>query len=183
MFSPAMKPPCGLAARHSRCLAARRVRRSEPRIESRLTSNCGTNCRTDCRTDCGTNPTTCRPRVSLVPVRDFASQRFSTSLTRPRHHLLWVRSEFALWFVPRYALRFRVPVFGMSCFADGGAGFRCSCGFDISTTSNRGRLIASLAARTSRVVVARRRLSRIARRVVLAPNPLCADGMGSGRLE
>jgi hypothetical protein len=198
MPSSAIRPLCGLAARHSLSLAAQRVRRPEQRIEGRLTSNCGTNYRTDCGTNYGTNPTTSRPRVSLVPVRDFASRRFSTSLPQPSHRLSGVRSEFALWFalrfvlwfVLRYALWFAVPALGMSGFADGGAGFRRSCVFDISTTSNSGRSGALRAARTSRVVVARRRRPRLARRpglpvalAVAGANPACADGTGSGRLE
>ena len=186
MPSPATKPTCGLAARHLLRLTARRGHRPEPRIERWLTSNCGTNCRTDYGTNCGTNPTNCRPRVSLVPVRDFAYQRFPTSLPQPHcqfsgvcsEFALWFALRFVLWFVLRYALWFMVPVFEMSCFADDCAGFRRRRGFDISTTSNRDRSIALLAVRTGLVVVARRRLSRIARRVVLAPDPLCADGRG-----
>jgi hypothetical protein len=170
MLAPATKPPGGLAAPHSLCRPGQRVRRSGPRIEYQLSSNCGT----DCGSNCGTTPTACRPRVSLVAVRDLASRRFSTSLPQPFRQLSGVRSEFALWYALRYALwfalRFTVPVFGMSCFANGGAGFRRSRGFDISTTSRCGRSIALLAARTSRVVVARRRLSRLARRVVPAPD-------------
>lgn len=187
MLSPATKPPRGLAARHSLRLTARREHRPEPKIERRRTSNCGTDCGTNCRT----TSTARRPRVSLVSVRDSASRHFSTSLPRPSRRLFGTCSGFALWFalrfvllfVLRYALWFMVPVFGMSGFADGGAGFRWSCGFDISTTSNRDRSIALLAARTGLVVVARRQLPRIARRVVPAPGPLCADGTGSGRLE
>jgi hypothetical protein len=75
-----------------------------------------------------------------------------------------------LCFALRYALCFAVPAFGMSCFADGGVGFRRPGGFDISTTSNYDRSIGLLAASTSRVVVARRRLSGLARRVVPAPD-------------
>lgn len=203
MPSPAIRPLCGLAARHSMRPAARRGHLPEPRIERRLTSNCGTNCRTDCGTNCGTNPTTCRPRVSPVLVRDFASRRFSRSLLTTFSRAFGVRSEFALWFalrfvlwfVLRYALWFMVPAVGMSSFADGGAGFGRSHGFDISTTGRCDRSGGLLAARTSRVVVARRRrLLRLTRRVVLAPASLIvltvtdanlpwADSTGSGRLE
>jgi hypothetical protein len=191
MLSPATKPPCGLAARRSLRLAAQRVGRSEQRIERSLTSNCSANCGSNCGTNCGTTPTVRRPRVSLVPVRDFEFRRFSTSLSRPSRRLFGTCSGFVLWFGLRYALHFAlwfalwfmVPAYGMSCFADGCAGFRRCRGFDISTTSNCGRSIALLAVRTGLVVVARRRLSRIARRVALAPDPLCVDVMGSGRLE
>jgi|HubBroStandDraft_2_1064218.scaffolds.fasta_scaffold04087_8 hypothetical protein len=167
MLTPATKPPGRLAAHHSLCRPGQRVSRSgRPRIEYQLSSNCGSNC--------GTTPTACRPRVSLVAVRDLASRRFSTSLPQPFRRLSGVRSEFALWYVLRYALwfalRFAVPAFGMLCFADSGAAFRRSRGFDISTTSNRDRSIPLLAARTGRVVVARRRLSRLARRVVPEPD-------------
>jgi hypothetical protein len=158
MLTPATKPPGGLAAPHSLCRPGQRVRRSGPRIEYQLSSNCGS------------TPTACRPRVSLVAVRDLAPRRFSTSLPQPLCRPSGVRSEFALWYALWFALRFAAPVFGMSCFADGCAGFRRSCGFDISTTSNCDRSIALLAARTSRVVVARRQLSRLARRVVPAPD-------------
>jgi hypothetical protein len=166
MLSPATKPPSRPDAPHSLCRPGQRVRRSGPRIQYQQSSNWGTNC----GTNCGTTPTTSRPRVSLVPVRDLASRRFSTSLPQPFRRPSGVRFEFALWYALWFALWFAVPVFGMSCFADGGAGFRRSRGFDISTTSNFGRSIALLAARTSRVVVARRRLSRLARHVVCAPD-------------
>lgn len=193
MLSPATKPPRGLAARHSLRLTAQRVGRSEQRIERPLTSNCSANCGSNCGTNCGTTPTVRRPRISLVPVRDFASRHFLTSLPQPSHRPSGVRSEFALrfalrfvlWFALRYALWFMVPAFGMSRFTDGCAGFRRSCGFDISTTSNYGRSIALLAARTSRVVVARRQLPQRTRRVALAPDPpivLAVSGAGSGRL-
>jgi hypothetical protein len=72
MLSPATKPPSGLAASHSLCRPGRRVRHSGPRIQYQQSSNWGTNC--------GTTPSTSRPRVSLVPVRDLAYRRFSTSL-------------------------------------------------------------------------------------------------------
>jgi hypothetical protein len=174
MLAPATKPPGGLAAPHSLCRPGQRVRRSGPRIEYQLSSNCGTDCSSNCGSNCGTTPAACRPRVSLVAVRDLAPRRFSTSLPQPFRRSSGVRSEFALWYALRYALwfalRFAAPVFGMSCFADGCAGFRRSCGFDISTTSNWDRLTALLAARTSRVVVARRQLSPLARRVVPAPD-------------
>jgi hypothetical protein len=174
MLSPATKPPGRLAAPHLLCRPGQRGRRSGPRIQYQQSSNWGTNW----GTNCGTTPTTIRPRVSLVPVRDLASRRFSTSLPQPFRRPSGVRSEdalrfalrFVLWFALRYALCFAVPVFGMLCFADGGAGFRRSRYFDISTTSDCGRSIGLLAARTSRVVVARRRLPRLARRVVPAPD-------------
>jgi len=174
MLFPATKPPGGLAAPHSLCRPGQRVRRSGPRIQYQQSSNRGTNCGTNwgtkCGTNCGTTPTTSRPQVSLVPVRDLAYRRFSTSLPQPFRRPSGVRSEDALRYVLRYALWFAVPVFGMSCFADAGAGFRRSRGFDISTTSDCDRSIALLAARAIRVVVARRRHSQLARRVVPAPD-------------
>jgi hypothetical protein len=78
---------------------------------------------------------------------------------------LWYQLWFALW----YQLRFTVPDFGMPCFADGCAGFRQSWDFEISISTKGDRSVALLAARTGRVVVARRRLSRISRRAVPAP--------------
>lgn len=166
MLSPATKPPGGPAAPHSLCRPGQWVRRPRARIEFRLTSGCSTVCGSGCGSASGIS----RPRVSLVAVRDLASRHFSTSLPQPFRQLSGVRSEFALWYALWFALRFTVPVFGMSCFADGGAGFRRSPDFDISTTSKCDRLIALLAARTCRVVVARRRLSWLARRVVPAPD-------------
>lgn len=156
MLTPATKPPGRLAAPHSLCRPGQRG----PRIEYRLSSVCGSGCGSACGIS--------RPRVSLVAVRDLAYRRFSTSLPQPFRRPSGVRSEDALWYALRYALWFAVPVFGMSCFADGGAGFRRSRGFDISTTSNCGLSTGLLAARTSRVIVARRRLSRFGRRVVPA---------------
>jgi hypothetical protein len=104
--------------------------------------------------------------------------RFSvlTSLSRPYTGLRGVCSEFALWFALRFALRFvlcftlrfAVTTCGVSRFADGCAGFRQSRDFEISIPTEGDRTVASLAARTGRVVVARRRLSRISRRVVAA---------------
>jgi hypothetical protein len=176
MLSPATKPPSGLAAPRSLCRPGQRGRRPRARIEYQLSSNCGTDYGTSGGTNCRTTPTAYRPRVSLVAVRDLASRRFSTSLPQPFRRPSGVRPEFALWFALRfvlwfalrYALCFAVPAFGVSCFADGGAGFRRSRGFDISTPSNCDRSIVLLAARTDRVVVARRRLFRFARRVVPA---------------
>jgi hypothetical protein len=76
MISPAIKPSRGLAVRYSLRLPARRVGHSEQRIERWLTSDCSANCGSNCGTNCGTTPTVRRPRVSLVPVRDFASRHF-----------------------------------------------------------------------------------------------------------
>jgi hypothetical protein len=170
MLTPATKPPGEPAAPHSLCRPGQRGPSLGPKIEYGLGSVCGSGCGSVCGSGCGIS----RPRVSLVAVRDLASRHFSTSLPQPFRQLSGVRSEFALWYALRYALwfalRFAVPVFGMPCFADGCAGFRRSRGFDISTTSDCDRSIALLAARTSRVVVARRRLSRHARRVVPAPD-------------
>lgn len=167
MLSPATKPPSKPAAP----LAVSpwpAGTPSEGRIEFRLTSGCSSACGSGCGSACGIS----RPRVSLVAVRDLASRRFSTSLPQPFRRLSGVRSEDPLGYQLRYQLRDQlgdqVLAFGMSCFADGGAGFRRSCDFDISTTSNCDRSNALLAARTSRVVVARRRLSRLARRAVHA---------------
>jgi hypothetical protein len=160
MLSPATKPPSGPAAPDSLCRPGQRVRRPRARIEFRLTSGCGS----VCGSACGTS----RPRVSLVAMRDLASRRFSTSLPQPFRRLSGVRSEDPLGYQLRDQLGDQVLAFGMSRFADGCAGFRRSRGFDISTTGRCGRSIALLAARTSRVVVARRRLSRFARRVVPA---------------
>jgi hypothetical protein len=168
MLSPATKPPSGLAAPRSLCRPGQRGRRPRARIEYQLSSNCGTDCGTNGGTNCGTTPTAYRPRVSLVAVRDLASRRFSTSLPQPFRRPSGVSPEFALWFALRFVLCFAVPAFGVSCFADGGGGFRRSRGFDISTTGRCDRSIALLAARTGRVVVARRRLFRFARRVVPA---------------
>lgn len=105
--------------------------------------------------------------------------RFSvlTSLSRPYPGLRGVCSEFAPWFALRFALRFvlcftlrfAVTTCGASCVADGCAGFRQSRDFEISIPTEGDRAVASLAARTGRVVVARRRLSRISRRVVPVP--------------
>jgi len=171
MLSPATKPPSKPASPPSRCRPGQRVRRPRARIEFRLTSGCSSACGSGCGSACGIS----RPRVSLVAVRDLASRRFSTSLPQPFRRLSDVRSENELRDELRYQLRDQlgdqVLAFGMSCFADGGAGFRRSRGFDISTTSNCDRSIALLAARTSRVVVARRRLSQLARRVVPTPDP------------
>jgi hypothetical protein len=166
MLSPATKPPGGLAAPHSLCRPGQRVRHPRARIEFRLTSGCSSAYGSGCGSACGIS----RPRVSLVAVRDLASRRFSTSLPQSFRRLSGGRSEDELGYQLRYQLRDQVLAFGMSCFADGCAGFRRSRGFDISTTSDCDRSIALLAARTSRVVVARRRLPRLARRVVPAPN-------------
>ena len=170
MLTPATKPPGGLAAPRSLCRPGQRVRRPRARIEFRLTSRCSSVCGSGCGSACGIS----RPRVSLVAVRDLASRRFSTSLPQPFRRLSGVRSEDELRDELRYQLRDQlgdqVLAFGMSCFADGCAGFRRSCGLDISATSDCDRSIALLAARTSRVVVARRQLSRLARRVVPAPD-------------
>lgn len=170
MLSPATKPPGGPAAPHSLCRPGQRVRRPRARIEFRLTSGCSSASGSCCGSRCGSARGISRPRVSLVAVRDLASRRFSTSLPQPFRRLSGVRSEDELRDELRYQLRDQVLAFGMSCFADGCAGFRRSRGFDISTTSDCDRSIALLAARTSRVVVARRRLSRLARRVVPAPD-------------
>ncbi len=178
MLSPATKPPGGLAAPHSLCRPGQRVRRPRARIEFRLTSGCSSACDSGCDSGCGSGcGSACgasRPRVSLVAVRDLTSRRFSTSLPQPFRRLSGVRSEDPLGYQLRYQLRDQlgdqVLPFGMSCFADGCAGFRRSRGFDISTTGDCDRSIALLAARTSRVVVARRRLPRLARRVVPAPD-------------
>ena len=170
MLSPATKPPGRLAAPHSLCRPGQRVRRPRARIEFRLTSGCSSGCSSARGSGCGSACGISRPRVSLVAVRDLASRRFSTSLPQPFRRLSGVRSEDELRDELRDQLGDQVLAFGMSCFADGGAGFRRSRGFDISTTSNCDRSIALLAARTSRVVVARRRLSRLARRVVPAPD-------------
>jgi hypothetical protein len=170
MLSPATKPPSGPAAPHPLRRPGQRVRRPGPGIEYRLTSGCSSACGSGCGSACGIG----RPRVSLVAVRDLASRRFSTSLPQPFRRLSGGRSEDPLKDQLRDQLRGQlgdqVLAFGISCFADGCAGFRRSRGFDISTTSRCGRSIALLAARTSRVVVARRRLSRLARRVVPAPD-------------
>ncbi len=183
MLSPATKPPGGLAAPHSLCRPGQRVRRSVPRIEYRLSSDCDSDCGSVCDSGCGSACGISRPRVSFVAVRDLVSRRFSTSLPQPFRRLSGVRSEDELGYQLRYQLRDhlgdQVPAFGMSCLADGCAGFRRSCGFDISTTSNCDRLIALLAARTSRVVVARRRLSQLARRVVSAPDSLALRSDGA----
>ncbi len=173
MLSPATKPPGRPAAPHSLCSPGQRVRRPRARIEFRLTSGCSS--------ACGIS----RPRVSLVAVRDLASRRFSTSLPQPFRRLSGVRSEDELRDELRYQLRDQlgdqVLAFGMSCFADGCAGFRRSRGFDISTTSDCDRSIALLAARTSRVVVARRRLSPLVRRVVPAPDSPARRTDGASR--
>ncbi len=79
---------------------------------------------------------------------------------------LWFALRFQLWFALWYQLRFTVPDFGMPCFADGCAGFRQSWDFEISISTKGDCSVALLAARTGRVVVARRRLSRISRRAV-----------------
>jgi hypothetical protein len=92
-------------------------------------------------------------------------------LLQPCRRFSVVCAEFVLCFALRYALCFAVPAFGVSCFADGCAGFRRSRGFDISTTGRCDRSIALLAARTDRVVVARRRLFRFARRDVPTSQP------------
>jgi hypothetical protein len=168
MLSPATKPPGGLAAHHSLRHPGQRGRRLGPRIEHRPSSNCGTNCGTNGGTNCRTNPTASRPRVSLVAARALGVSTFSTSLPQPCLRLSVACAEFALQFALRFALWFAVPAFGMARFADGGAGFRRSCDFDISSTGTFGCSTALLAARTSRVVVARRRLSWLARRVVAA---------------
>jgi hypothetical protein len=174
MLSPATKPPGGLAAPHSLCRPGQRVRRPRARIEFRLTSGCSSACGSGCGSVCGSACGARRPGVSLVAVRDLASRRFSTSLPQPFRRLSGVRSEDELRDELRYQLRDQlgdqVLAFGVSCFADGCAGFRRSRGFDISTTSDCDRSIALLAARTSRVVVARRRLSQLVRRVVPAPD-------------
>jgi hypothetical protein len=174
MLSPSTKPPGGPAAPHSLCRPGQRVRRPRARIEFRLTSGCSSASGSRCGSVCGSGWGVSLPRVSLVAVRDLASRRFSTSLPQPFRRLSGVRSEDPLGYQLRYQLRDQlgdqVLAFGMSCFADGCAGFRRSRGFDISTTSDCGRSIALLAARTSRVVVARRRLPRLARRVVPAPD-------------
>ena len=162
MLSPATKPPSGPAAPHSLYRPGQRVRRPRARIKLRLTSccssgcssACGSGCSSACGSGCGSACGISRPRVSLVAVRDLASRRFSTSLPQPFRRLSGVRSEDPLG----YQLRDQVLAFGMSCLADGCAGFRRSCGFDISTTSDCDRSTALLAARTGRVVVARRRL-------------------------
>ncbi len=169
MLSPATKPPGGLAAPRSLCRPGQRVRRPRARIEFRLTSGCSSACGSVCGSGCGSACGASRPGVSLVAVRDLASRRFSTSLPQPFRRLSGVRSEDELRDELRDQLGDQVLAFGMSCFADGCAGFRRSRGFDISTTSDCGRSIALLAARTSRVVVARRRLSQLAQRVVPAP--------------
>lgn len=170
---------CNKASERTRCtpLAVsprQRVRRPLPRIEFRLTSGCGSACGAGCSSGCGSACGISRPRVSLVAVRDLASRRFSTSLPQPFRRLSGGRSEDELGYQLRYQLKDQlgdqVLAFGMSCFADGCAGFRRSRGFDISTTSRCDRSIVLLAARTSRVVVARRRLSRLARRAVSAPD-------------
>ncbi len=174
MLSPATKPPGRLAAPHSLCRPGLRVRRPRARIEFRLTSDCSSACGSGCGSGCGSACGISRPRVSFVAVRDLASRRFSTSLPQPFRRLSGVRSEDELRDELRYQLRDQlgdqVLAFGMSCFADGGAGFRRSRGFDISTTSDCDRSIALLAARTSRVVVTRRWLPRLARHVVPAPD-------------
>jgi hypothetical protein len=119
----------------------------------------------------------------------FCSSAFLTSLSRPYPGLRGVCSEFALCFALRFALRFvlcfalrfalrfvlcftlrfAVTTCGVSRFADGCAGFRQSRDFEISISTEGDRAVALLAARTGRVVVARRRLSRISRRVVPVP--------------
>lgn len=174
MLSPETKPPGGLAAPHSLCRPGQWVRRPRARIEFRLTSGCSSGCSSACGSGCGSACGISRPRVSIVAVRDLASRRFSTSLPQPFRRLSGVRSEDELGYQLRDQLRDQlgdqVLAFGMSCFADGCAGFRRSRGLDISTTSDCDRSIALLAARTSRVVVARRRLPRLARRVVAAPD-------------
>lgn len=104
----------------------------------------------------------------------FRSPAFLTSLSRPYTGLRGVCSGFALWFALRFALRFvlwftlrfAVTTCGVSRFADSCAGFRRSWDFEISIPAKGDRAVALLAARTGRVVVARRRLSRISRRVV-----------------
>lgn len=166
MLSPATKPPSKPAAPHSLCRPGQRVSGPRARIEFRLTSGCSSACGSGCGSGCGI----IRPRVSLVAVRDLASRRFSTSLPQPFRRLSGVRSEDPLGYQLRDQLGDQVLAFGMSCFADGCAGFRRSRSLDISTTSDCDRSIALLAARTSRVVVARRRLSQPARRVVPAPD-------------
>jgi hypothetical protein len=174
MLSPATKPPSKPAAPPSLCRPGQRVRRPRARIEFRLTSGCSSGCGSACGSGCGSACGISRPRVSLVAVRDLASRRFSTSLPQPFRRLSGGRSEDPLGYQLRYQLRDQlgdqVLAFGMSCFADGCAGFRRSRGFDISTTSDCDRSIALLAARMSRVVVARRRLPRLARRAVSAPD-------------
>lgn len=170
MLSPATKPPGRPAAPHSLCRPGQRVRRPRARIEFRLTSGCSSVCGSGCGSGCGSACGISRPRVPLVAVRDLASRRFSTSLPQPFRRLSGVRSEDELGYQLRDQLGDQVLAFGMSCFADGCAGFRRSRDLDISTTSDCDRSIALLAARTSRVVVTRRRLSQLARRVVAAPD-------------
>jgi hypothetical protein len=120
----------------------------------------------------------------------FCGSAVLTSLSRPYAGLRGVWSEFALWFALRFALRFvlcftlrfAVTTCGVSRFAHGCAGFRQSRDFEISIPTEGDRAVASLAARTGRVVVARRRLSRISRRVVpvpdLSPAHRTADRLG-----
>jgi len=95
---------------------------------------------------------------------------------------LWFALRFQLWFVLWYELRFTLPDLGMPCFADGCAGLRQSWDFEISISTEGDRAVALLAARTGRVVVARRWLSRISRRVVsvpgLSPALRTADRLG-----
>jgi hypothetical protein len=120
----------------------------------------------------------------------FCGSAFLTSLSRPYTGLRGVCSEFALWFALRFALRFvlcftlrfAVTTCGVSRFGDGCAGFRQSRDFEISIPTEGDRAVALLAARTGRVVVARRRLSRISRRVApvpdLSPAHRTADRLG-----
>jgi len=106
----------------------------------------------------------------------FRSPAFLASLSQPYTELRGIPSEFALWFALRFALRFvlcftlqfAVTTYGVARFADGCAGFRQSRDFEISISAKGDRAVALLAARTGRVVVARRRLPRISRRAVPA---------------
>lgn len=101
------------------------------------------------------------------------TRRFSTSLPRLFHGPFCVRSEDELSDVLPYALRFVLILGEIPRFADGCAGFWRSRVFDIYIPSTCERVTAFLAARTGRVVVARRWFALLARHFVFSHDSPC----------